>query len=134
MTQQVKPEKGWNVSHLSLSLTHRDEPLNMDHHSDNNCIHIQTQSSPLQILIWGLLQRSNPLDIIKALKPVGTLSFGMQDTIYFKQWNRITCLLWHRQTHHKKILHFIARCKLSSFKSPSSWIAFNVLKLVFFKF
>ena len=69
-----------------------DEPLNMDHHQQQLYTDSNTELYSTNLDLRPSL-RSNPLDIIKALKPVGSLSFGMQGTIYFKQWNRITCLL-----------------------------------------
>ena len=100
----------WNLSPLSLSLTHMDHPLNVDHHN-NFTLHVYVgytfkhRVKLQEILIWSLVQRSNPLDIIKALKLVGSLSFGYYLFWTMEQNNMLTVVY----KKNIKIPHFITR-------------------------
>ena len=92
---------------MNLSLTHMDHLLNVDHHN-NFTLHVYLgdafkQRVELQeILIWSLVQRSNPLDIIEASKIRRSLSFGYY-LFWMEQNNMLTVI--YNKTHQNSSFH-----------------------------
>ena len=91
----------WNVSPLSLSLTHMDHPLNVDHHN-NFTLHVYVgytfkhRVELQEILIWSLVQRSNP--IIKASKLLRSLSFGYLYLFWTMEQNNMLTVIYKKKT------------------------------------
>ena len=86
-----------------------DHLLNVDHHNnftlqvylgDTFKHRVELQ----EILIWSLVQRSNPLDIIKALKLVRSLSFGYLNLFWTMEQNNMLTVIYNK-THQNSSFH-----------------------------
>ena len=93
---------------MNLSLTHMDHLLIVDHHNnftlqvylgDTFKHRVELQ----EILIWSLVQRSNPLDIKKASKIRRSLSFGYYLFWTMEQDNMLTVI--YNKTHQNSSFH-----------------------------